>query len=363
MSASKKGPSAGIKNIFGDISILVKDNEKKIAMEEENRDANKVHKSILGKNDKKKVNEDKRNNKDINVNSIDALNDEYKVSKNVISVPINKLYKSSLNHFKERDEQELIELADNIEANGLSNPIGIRFDSTGQAEIIKGWNRYRAALEIGLTHVECIEMDTSGTEFDLICTLYSDNLKGRTMKHNEEYVVFLEADKYITKYCELDSRGGVVGGKKSVLSKKFGFKVDSAKRYMRIKKSLLDEIESLYISGDITQSAALHFTDYNEMDQKLIYDVLLLLKKKINDSSIDSVYNAITSNNGLSAIEIHKIMTTKKVDYIHTISSRKFVYKPKLSEKESLKLAVKFPESSAQEIFDTIIKEYIGNID
>jgi ParB family chromosome partitioning protein len=83
-----------------------------------------------------------------------------------------------------REQRDIEELAESIREKGILEPILVRPDGAGTFQIIAGERRYRAALQIGLSNVPCIELDVDDRgclEISLI-----ENLQRRDLTVFEE---------------------------------------------------------------------------------------------------------------------------------------------------------------------------------
>jgi len=87
----------------------------------------------------------------------------------VVSVDITKLYVSDINVRKtltsEDDETDITDLANDINTNGLINPITVRLNND-RYEIIAGQRRYLAMKQLNKTHIPCnvLNIDTQKAE-------------------------------------------------------------------------------------------------------------------------------------------------------------------------------------------------------
>ncbi len=84
----------------------------------------------------------------------------------------------------------LTELARSIEARGILEPLLVRPLPEGRYRIIAGERRFRAALDVGLAEVPCIELDVSDAE--LLELALIENL------HRKDLHPFEEAEGYAT---------------------------------------------------------------------------------------------------------------------------------------------------------------------
>ena len=96
--------------------------------------------------------------------------------------------KSGKNIRNERD-QEILELAQSIEVNGLINPIMVKAVGDGMYEVVAGHRRYEAVKRLGLPHIECtITEETS--DKDLMLTQIAENIQRKNMSAIELVACF-----------------------------------------------------------------------------------------------------------------------------------------------------------------------------
>jgi ParB family chromosome partitioning protein len=87
----------------------------------------------------------------------------------VANIEITKLYVSNINVRKtltsEEDETGITDLANDINTNGLINPITVRLNND-KYEIIAGQRRYLAIKQLNKTHIPCniLNIDTQKAE-------------------------------------------------------------------------------------------------------------------------------------------------------------------------------------------------------
>jgi len=87
----------------------------------------------------------------------------------IANIEISKLYVSNINVRKtltsEEDETGITDLANDININGLINPITVRLNNN-KYEIIAGQRRYLAMKQLNKTHIPCniLNIDTQKAE-------------------------------------------------------------------------------------------------------------------------------------------------------------------------------------------------------
>lgn len=101
--------------------------------------------------------------------------------------------KSGVNIRTEKDD-DILELAQSIEAYGLINPITVKPVENGFYEVVTGHRRYEAVKRLGLPHIECL---VSGeiSEKDLMLIQLAENVQRKDMSALELVEVFDEMKK------------------------------------------------------------------------------------------------------------------------------------------------------------------------
>jgi ParB family transcriptional regulator, chromosome partitioning protein len=155
----------------------------------------------------------------------------------IIKVPIDKLTPDPTQPRQRIYEEEIVDLAKNIENEGIINPIEV--DSSNV--IITGERRWRAAKLAGLTTVPCFVNDINPPR-DRFKHQLSENIHHNTMSDLDTAIAL---DKVLKDYglvCAAHSKKGS-GGKndKGVfwLSEQLG----KSRKYIDLKLALLDEPE------------------------------------------------------------------------------------------------------------------------
>lgn len=92
---------------------------------------------------------------------------------------------------------DLTELKSSVQGKGILEPILVRAREDGRFTIISGERRFRAAMEVGLREVPCIEMDVNDAELLEIALI--ENLQRKDLTPFEEaegYLVLQEKHGY-----------------------------------------------------------------------------------------------------------------------------------------------------------------------
>lgn len=128
------------------------------------------------------------------------------------------------------DYNELEGLACSIRANGLLQPINVRFLENGEFELISGERRLRAARMIGMTKIPCIVMNVSDQQSALFAII--ENVQRENLDFFEEAVAI---ERLMTEYgLSQDEIAEKLGKAPSTLSNKL--------RLLRLPDEIRDKI-------------------------------------------------------------------------------------------------------------------------
>lgn len=97
-------------------------------------------------------------------------------------------------NIRNEKDNEILELADSIERNGLINPILVRETGKGKYVVIAGHRRFEAVKKLGLPHIECNiaeEMDNR----ELLAVQIAENVHRKNMSAFELVKVFEDMKK------------------------------------------------------------------------------------------------------------------------------------------------------------------------
>lgn len=109
----------------------------------------------------------------------------------------------SVKNIRNEHDNEIAELADSINRQGLINPITVMPVSGGKYRIIAGHRRFAAIQMLGLPHVECQVVD-SMNEKDVVLMQLAENAQRKDMSAYELVDVFEELkEKYHMKQREI----------------------------------------------------------------------------------------------------------------------------------------------------------------
>ena len=222
---------------------------------------------------------------------------------NIDNIVVDKLYVSDIN-VRKTNVNEITELANSIDINGLINPITVRKDNDDKYEIIAGQRRYLAMKELHKHTIPCniiIANDEKSEEMSLI-----ENLQKNNLSNCDKVKSFSKL--YQTYANDYDKIKSLVKVSKATI-----------KKYFRIKDLPLEVLEKLDANDKtkINVPIAIELLSLADKDINLIdiIDRLAPLKSKNKIQAIKK-FNENNSNdiNDLDDI-IDELNEEDKVDY------------------------------------------------
>ena len=222
---------------------------------------------------------------------------------NIDNIVVDKLYVSDIN-VRKTNVNEITELANSIEINGLINPITVRKDNDDKYEIIAGQRRYLAMKELHKHTIPCniiIANDEKSEEMSLI-----ENLQKNNLSNCDKVKSFSKL--YQTYANDYDKIKSLVKVSKATI-----------KKYLRIKDLPIEVLEKLDANDKtkINVPIAIELLSLVDKDIDLIdvIDKLAPLKSKDKITAIKK----FTANDGNDINDfddiIQELNNDEKVDY------------------------------------------------
>ena len=222
---------------------------------------------------------------------------------NIDNIVVDKLYVSDIN-VRKTNVNEITELANSIDINGLINPITVRKDNDDKYEIIAGQRRYLAMKELHKHTIPCniiIANDEKSEEMSLI-----ENLQKNNLSNCDKVKSFSKL--YQTYSNDYDKIKSLVKVSKATI-----------KKYLRIKDLPIEVLEKLDANDKtkINVPIAIELLSLVDKDIDLIdvIDKLAPLKSKDKITAIKK----FTANDGNDINDfddiIQELNNDEKVDY------------------------------------------------
>jgi ParB family chromosome partitioning protein len=194
---------------------------------------------------------------------------------NIDNIVVDKLYVSDIN-VRKTNVNEITELANSIDINGLINPITVRKDNNDKYEIIAGQRRYLAMKELHKHTIPCniiIANDEKSEEMSLIENLQKNNLSNcdKVKSFSKLY------ETYSNDYDKIKS----------------SVKVSKAtiKKYLRIKDLPIEVLEKLDAN------------DKTKINVPIAIELLSLVNKDIDLIDVIDKLAALKSKDKIRAIK------------------------------------------------------------
>ena len=168
--------------------------------------------------------------------------------KRIYEIPLNEIDPFPRHPFKVRDDEDMMHLAESIQANGIITPATVRRKDNGRFELLSGHRRKRACEIAGLDTMRCevVEMDRDEATVFMV----ESNFQRTTILPSEKafaYKMRLEAMNRQGRRTDLTSTP--VGSKlrsNERLGKDFGESREQIRRYIRLTElipQLLDMVD------------------------------------------------------------------------------------------------------------------------
>lgn len=172
--------------------------------------------------------------------------------------------------FHEYPESKLLELAENIEKNGVIEPICVRPMPTGRYQIVAGHNRVAASRLVGLATVPALVQQMSDEEAAL-------RMVDSNLQHREQLLPSEKAYAYLERMNALKriqrSGGAPVGKSRTLLAAETKESATQIQRYIRLThlcKYLLDQVDA----GRLALRAAVSLSYLITSDQAMLISMI-----------------------------------------------------------------------------------------
>ena len=169
--------------------------------------------------------------------------------KRIYEIPLSEIDPFPRHPFKVRDDEDMMHLAESIQANGIITPATVRRKDNGRFELLSGHRRKRACEIAGLDTMRCevVEMDRDEATVFMV----ESNFQRTTILPSEKafaYKMRLEAMKRQGKRTDLTSAPLVrkFAEARDVIGKEVGESREQIRRYIRLTElipQLLDMVD------------------------------------------------------------------------------------------------------------------------
>ncbi len=193
-------------------------------------------------------------------------------------LPIASIVSFPNHPFGVRDDQDMEQLVESIQENGILSPLTVRATASGTYELISGHRRKHAAEIAGLADAPCIVKDL--TDDEAIIAMVDSNLQRETILPSERafaYSMRLEAMKRqgfrSDRTCaqvahKLDGRKS-----RDILAEELGVSKDMIRRYIRLT-NLIPELLALVDAGRMKMQPAIAISYLEETEQQWLLEAI-----------------------------------------------------------------------------------------
>ena len=165
---------------------------------------------------------------------------------NANELEINRIHNFANHPFKVVDDEEMDELVESIEKNGILVPVLVRPDVNNSYEMIAGHRRMHAAIRIGLKTIPAIVRDLDDDE--AIIVMVDSNIQRKKLLPSEKafaYKMKLEAMKHrVGRKCKENvSQIGTHYRADSELANELGESRNTIRRFIRLTELIPELLE------------------------------------------------------------------------------------------------------------------------
>ena len=165
---------------------------------------------------------------------------------NANELEINRIHNFANHPFKVVDDEEMDELVESIEKNGILVPVLVRPDVNNSYEMIAGHRRMHAAIKIGLKTIPAIVRDLDDDE--AIIVMVDSNIQRKKLLPSEKafaYKMKLEAMKHrVGRKCKENvSQIGTHYRAESEMANELGESRNTIRRFIRLTELIPELLE------------------------------------------------------------------------------------------------------------------------
>ena len=165
---------------------------------------------------------------------------------NANELEINRIHNFANHPFKVVDDEEMDELVESIEKNGILVPVLVRPDVNNSYEMIAGHRRMHAAIKIGLKTIPAIVRDLDDDE--AIIVMVDSNIQRKKLLPGEKafaYKMKLEAMKHrVGRKCKENvSQIGTHYRADSEMANELGESRNTIRRFIRLTELIPELLE------------------------------------------------------------------------------------------------------------------------
>lgn len=195
--------------------------------------------------------------------------------KKIYDIPLNEIDPYPEHPFKVKDDEDMMNLAESVKANGVLTPATVRRKEDGRYELLSGHRRLRACQIAGLETLrsEVVEMDRDEATIFMV----ESNFQRTTILPSEKafaYKMRLDAMKRQGERTDLTSNplGGKLEGSESasIVGRDGGDSQTQVRRYIRLTE-LIPELLDMVDEGKIALRPAVELSYIPRLQQGQIW--------------------------------------------------------------------------------------------
>ena len=208
------------------------------------------------------------------MNNIDMLIDQLiaKEQPTIVQVSTNKLHPFPTHPFKVQDDEDMEQLTQSIQAQGVLTPLVIRPLENGEYEVISGHRRLHACRKAGIQTVPALvyAIDRDAAAIALV----DSNLhRERILPSEKAFAYKLTMDALSKQGKRTDLTSDQVGPKLTAATLSSEDSASQVKRYIRLT-NLIPGILSMVDEGKISLTPAVELSYLAETEQKDLLETM-----------------------------------------------------------------------------------------
>lgn len=208
------------------------------------------------------------------MNNIDMLVDQLiaKEQPTIVQVSTNKLHPFPAHPFKVQDDEDMEQLTQSIQSQGVLTPLVIRPLENGEYEVISGHRRLHACRKAGIQTVPALvyAIDRDAAAIALV----DSNLhRERILPSEKAFAYKLKMDALSKQGKRTDLTSDQVGPKLTAATLSSDDSASQVKRYIRLT-NLIPGILSMVDEGRISLTPAVELSYLTEAEQKDLLETM-----------------------------------------------------------------------------------------
>ena len=208
------------------------------------------------------------------MNNIEMLLDQLitKETPTIVQVSTNKLHPFPAHPFKVQDDEDMAQLTQSIQSQGVLTPLVIRPLENGEYEVISGHRRLHACRKAGIQTVPALvyAIDRDAAAIALV----DSNLhRERILPSEKAFAYKLKMDALSKQGKRTDLTSDQVGPKLTAATLSSDDSASQVKRYIRLT-NLIPGILSMVDEGRISLTPAVELSYLKEAEQKDLLETM-----------------------------------------------------------------------------------------